>query len=91
MMRIMEGKLPNLYENYPRICTTIVQGHDIKPLLAMLQKFAKVQSGEITLDQANDEITNSLNDKYVNGILYSDKLVKEREEKIRQEKITELE
>ena len=84
MMRIMEEKVPRLYNDFPRICTTIVQGHDIKPLLGMIQTFSKVQAGEMTLDNANELVTGHLNEKYVNGILYSDKLVKEREEKIRQ-------
>ena len=84
MMRIMEEKVPRLYNDFPRICTTIVQGHDIKPLLGMIQTFSKVQAGEMTLDNANELVTGHLNEKYVNGILYSDKLVKEREDKIRQ-------
>lgn len=85
MMRLMEANNRYLYDNYPRICSTLVQGQDITPLLLMLKQFTRVQNGEITLDKANDEITSTLNEKYVNGVLYSDKLVKERESKMRKE------
>jgi hypothetical protein len=85
MMRLMEANNKYLYDNYPRICTTLVQGQDITPLLLMLKQFSRVQSGEISLDTANDEITTTLNEKYVNGVLYSDKLVKERESKMHKE------
>ena len=91
MMRIMEEKVPRLYNDFPRICTTLVQGHDIQPLLGMIKTFHQVQAGEMTLDSANDLITGHLNEKYVNGVLYSDKLVKEREEKMKQMKISEIE
>jgi hypothetical protein len=82
-MMLLEANCLHLYENYPRICSTIANGHDIQPLLAMMKTFAKVQQGSITLDEANDLVTNGLNEKYVDGVLYSDKLVKEREEKIK--------
>jgi hypothetical protein len=48
-----------------------------------MKTFAKVQQGSLTLDEANDLVTNGLNEKYVDGVLYSEKLVKEREEKIK--------
>jgi hypothetical protein len=56
----------------------------------MLEKFGKVQVGQLSFQEANDNIVNELNEKYVDGILNSDKLVKEREEKINKDKIVEL-
>ena len=67
-----------------RICRIIVQGHDIRPLLSMLEKFGKVQTGQLSFQQANDTIVDELNAKYVDGVLNSDKLVKEREAKIKE-------
>jgi hypothetical protein len=90
MMQIVEASNKYFYDNYQRICRIIVQGHDIRPLLSMLEKFGKVQVGQLSFQEANDNIVNELNEKYVDGILNSDKLVKEREEKINKDKIIEL-
>lgn len=90
MMQIVEASNKYFYDNYQRICRIIVQGHDIRPLLSMLEKFGKVQVGHLSFQEANDNIVNELNEKYVDGILNSDKLVKEREEKINKDKIVEL-
>ena len=79
MMQIVEASNKYFYDNYQRICRIIVQGHDIRPLLSMLEKFGKVQVGQLSFQEANDNIVNELNEKYVDGILNSDKLVKERE------------
>lgn len=83
MLMLLEANCLHLYENYPRICSTIANGHDIQPLLAMIKTFAKVQQGQLSLDAANDLVTTTLNEKYVDGVLQSDKLVKEREEKMK--------
>ena len=91
MMQIVEASNKYFYDNYQRICRIIVQGHDIRPLLSMLEKFGKVQVGQLSFQEANDNIVNELNEKYVDGILNSDKLVKEREDKINKDKIVELE
>jgi hypothetical protein len=60
----------------------------------MLEKFGKVQTGQLSFQQANDTIVDELNSKYVDGVLNSDKLVKEREAKIKakenESKITEI-
>jgi hypothetical protein len=53
--------------------------------LAMMKTFASVQNGELSLDKANEVITKGLNSKYVDPILNSDSLVKEREKKIKEE------
>ena len=90
MMQIVEASNKYFYDNYQRICRIIVQGHDIRPLLSMLEKFGKVQVGQLSFQEANDNIVNELNEKYVDGVLNSEKLVKEREEKIKKEKIVEL-
>ena len=90
MMQIVEASNKYFYDNYQRICRIIVQGHDIRPLLSMLEKFGKVQVGQLSFQEANDNIVNELNEKYVDGILNSEKLVKEREEKINKDKIVEL-
>jgi hypothetical protein len=90
MMQIVEASNKYFYDNYQRICRIIVQGHDIRPLLSMLEKFGKVQVGQLSFQEANDNIVNELNEKYVDGVLNSDKLVKERQEKINKEKIVEL-
>jgi hypothetical protein len=90
MMQIVEASNKYFYDNYQRICRIIVQGHDIRPLLSMLEKFGKVQVGQLSFQEANDNIVNELNEKYVDGVLNSEKLVKEREEKINKEKIIEL-
>ena len=90
MMQIVEASNKYFYDNYQRICRIIVQGHDIRPLLSMLEKFGKVQVGQLSFQEANDNIVNELNEKYVDGVLNSDKLVKEREEKIKKGKIVEL-
>ena len=90
MMQIVEASNKYFYDNYQRICRIIVQGHDIRPLLSMLEKFGKVQVGQLSFQEANDNIVNELNEKYVDGVLNSEKLVKEREEKIKKENIVEL-
>lgn len=84
MMQIVEATNKYFYDNYQRICRIIVQGHDIRPLLSMLEKFGKVQTGQLSFQQANDTIVDELNSKYVDGVLNSDKLVKEREAKIKE-------
>lgn len=72
---------PDFYDKYPRICRTIVFEEDISPLIGMINTFAKVQDGKLSLTKANDMISGALNAKYVDPILNSEKLVKEREEK----------
>ena len=87
MLRLVKFDNPKFYDDYPRICRTLVHEDDISPLLGMIQTFSKVQEGQLSLEKANNMITNALNAKYVDPILNSDKLVKEREDK---KKIIEL-
>jgi hypothetical protein len=51
-----------------------------------MNTFAKVQNGELSLEKANDSISGALNAKYVDPILNSEKLTKERDEKKAQAK-----
>lgn len=88
MLRKIKDNYEDFYELYPRICRILVFTDDITPLLGMIKTFSKVQAGELSFQEANDTITNSVNAKYVDGVLNSDKLVKEREEKRKKEKIT---
>lgn len=91
MLRKIKDKFEDFYELYPRICRILVFADDITPLLGMIKTFSKVQTGEMTFQEANDSITNAVNAKYVDEVLNSDKLVKEREEKKKKEKITVIE
>jgi len=81
MLRMIKSEMPNFYTVYPRICRALVFEDDISPLLGMIQTFGKVQNKELSWEKANNMITNALNAKYVDPVLNSDKLVKEREEK----------
>jgi hypothetical protein len=86
MIRLIQADNPKFYDLYPRICRIICFEDDISPLLGMMNTFAKVQNGELSLEKANDAISGALNAKYVDPILNSDKLVKERDEKKAQAK-----
>jgi len=86
MIRLIQADNPKFYELYPRICRIICFEDDITPLLGMMNTFAKVQNGELSLEKANDAISGALNAKYVDPILNSEKLVKERDEKKAQAK-----
>jgi hypothetical protein len=88
MLRKIKDKYEDFYELYPRICRILIFADDISPLLSMIKTFSKVQTGELSFQEANDSITNAVNAKYVDTILNSDKLVKEREDKKKKDKIT---
>lgn len=81
MLRMVNKEMPSFYALYPRICRTLVFEDDISPLLGMIQMFGKVQNKEMSWEKANGKITDTLNAKYVDPILNSEKLVREREEK----------
>lgn len=83
MIRLIQADNPKFYELYPRICRIICFEDDITPLLGMMNTFAQVQNGNLSLEKANDVISGSLNAKYVDPILNSDKLVRERDDKIK--------
>ncbi len=83
MLRLIQADNPKFYELYPRICRIIVFEEDITPLFGMMNTFSKVQNGDMSLDKANTIISDAINAKYVDPILNSEKLTKEREEKIK--------
>jgi hypothetical protein len=85
MLRLVKLDNPNFYNLYPRICRSLVFEDDISPLLGMIQTFGKVQEGQMSWNKANDVIQNALNAKYIDPVLNSEKLVKEREEKQKEE------
>lgn len=91
MLKLIKHTNEYFYETYPRICRILVFSDDITPLLGMIKTFGRVQSGEISFESANKSITDAINAKYVDNVLNSDKLKVEREEKMKKEKIVELE
>jgi hypothetical protein len=90
MLRIVKFDNLTFYDKYTRICRALVYEDDISPLIAMIRTFGQVQSGTMSFNKANDLITNALNAQYVDPILNNPELVKEREEKQKQEKIVEI-
>jgi len=89
MIKIVERDNQIFYNNYPRVCRTLVF-NDIEPLIGMIKQFAKVQAGEISYEKADNMIKAALNSQYVDPVLNSEKLVKEREEKQKNEKIIDI-
>lgn len=85
MLNLVKDAFPHFYESYPRICRMIISGEDLTPLFNMIALFGKVQNGEMKFEDANDYVVNGLNAQYVNPILESDELIKERETKKRNE------
>lgn len=81
MLRLVKMDNPTFYNLYPRICRTLVFEDDISPLIGMIQTFGQVQEGKMSWNKANDIIQGTINAKYIDPVLNSDKLVKEREEK----------
>lgn len=90
MLRIVKFDNLAFYDKYPRICRTLVFEDDITPLLAMIRTFGKVQNGSMTFEKANDLITSALNAQYIDPVLNTPEMVKEREEKQKQQKIVEI-
>jgi len=88
MLKTIKLNNPIFYEKYPRICRILVYEDDISPLLGMIQTFAKVQEGSLSFNKANDIIQGAINSKYVDPVINSDKLVRERQEK--QEKTIDI-
>jgi len=87
MLTMIKDHNETFYERYPRICRIMVNSDDITPLLTMIKTFGEVQAGKMSLDKANNMMSGQINNKYVDPVLQSDKLVKEREEK---QKVVEL-
>lgn len=81
MLRVIQADNEYFYETYPRICRILVFSDDITPLLGMIKTFGLVQTGKMDLEQANKSISTALNAKYIDNILNSDELKKERDKK----------
>jgi hypothetical protein len=90
MIKLIEVNFPEFYEKYTRICRMLVNGNEIGPLIGMIKTFGKVQNGNLNIDSANDLITSNLNKKYIDSVLDSEELVKERNTKMQQEKIQNI-
>jgi hypothetical protein len=84
MLRLIQADNELFYETYPRICRILIFEDDISPLLAMIKTFTRVQSGEISFEQANKNMTDAINAKYIDHVLNSDKLKAERDHKKKQ-------
>ena len=85
MLKLLEADNPVFYDMYPMICNRLIYCDDIKPLLGMISIFNQVQSNTLSLEKGNSLISSSLNKLYVDDVLNSEKLTKEREEKMRTE------
>jgi hypothetical protein len=83
MLRKIKEFDESFYELYPIICRRLVFEEDITPLIGMIQTFSQVQMGKITFEQSQTNIENIMNGKYINPVLNSDALVKERNEKMK--------
>lgn len=79
MLKLILTENEYFYETYPRICRILVFSDDISPLLGMIKTFNRVQNGDLNFDQANKSITDAINAKYIDHVLNSDTLKKERE------------
>lgn len=90
MLKLVKSENPNFYNLYSRICRTLVYEDDISPLIGMIKTFGQVQEGQLSWNKANDIIQGALNAKYIDPVLNSDKLVKEREEKQKNEKVIDI-
>lgn len=86
MIQIVEKHNKYFHDKYYRITKTLIEYDNIDPMLAMLRQFHKVQTDQLNFEEASKIITDATNEVYVEPILNSDKLKKERELKIAQEK-----
>lgn len=82
MLNIVRQNHPIFYSNYFRLCKTAVET-DIGPLISQMKAFYKVQKGEMTYEKASEILTEATNNTYVNPVLNSDKLKKERMKKMK--------
>ena len=51
MIRLIQADNAPFYELYPRICRIICFEDDITPLLGMMNTFAQVQNGNLSLEK----------------------------------------
>jgi hypothetical protein len=86
MLQIIEKRNKYFHDNYYRITKTLVDYDNIDPMISMLRQFHKVQTEKMDFSDCTKIINDSLNATYVDPILDSDKLKKEREIKMSREK-----
>jgi len=82
-LKNLEGHNYYFYNKYNRICRDVVEMDNIEPLIAMLKTFYKVQKGDLNYEKASKFVGDSINGTYVEPLLNSDALKKEREEKMK--------
>jgi hypothetical protein len=85
MIKIIEKHNKYFHDNYYRITKTLVDYDNIDPMISMLRQFHKVQTEKMDFEDANKIIQDATNETYVEPLLNSDKLKKEREIKMAQE------
>ena len=86
MIKIVEKHNKYFHDKYYRITKTLIDYDNIDPMISMLRQFHKVQTDKIDFETAGKIITDATNETYIDPILNSDKLKKEREIKISQNK-----
>ena len=86
MIKIVEKHNKYFHDKYYRITKTLIDYDNIDPMISMLRQFHKVQTDKIDFETAGKIITEATNETYIDPILNSDKLKKEREIKISQHK-----
>jgi hypothetical protein len=82
MMKLIESNNNYFYNKYNRLCHNVVEMDNIEPLIEMIKTFHKVQSGKLSFESANTAIANAINGTYIEPVLNSEKLKKEREQKL---------
>jgi hypothetical protein len=83
LLDMLEGHNPHFYNSHNRVCHNIVEMDNIEPLIEMLKTIYKVQSGILEKTKADKIIADAINGTFCDPILNSDKLRKEREEKLK--------
>jgi len=86
MIKIVEKHNKYFHDKYYRITKTLIDYDNIDPMISMLRQFHKVQTDKIDFETAGKIITDATNETYIDPILNSDKLKKEREIKISKHK-----
>lgn len=85
-LKRLEGHNYYFYNKYNRICRDVVEMDNIEPLISMLKTFYKVQNNEMDYEKANKFVGDAINGTYVEPILNSETLKKEREKAIAKER-----
>ena len=81
-LKRLEGHNYCFYNKYNRICRNVVEMDNIEPLISMLKTFYKVQNNELDYEKANKFVGDAINGTYVEPLLNSEPLKKQREQVI---------